>query len=134
MIRGVKIDLGGHEYELPSLNLDQLEEFELDIAKVSESAVAGAEAFGKERLAAMARVIHAALTRNYPELVLSEVRKGLDLANVGRAWAAVMGVSGLLEKESPTPAGEAKAEAAPGTTSAQASAAEPAGPGATQGN
>lgn len=128
MISGVKIDLGGREFEVPALTIDQLETFEEDIARASSAALNTAENFGKERLAAMARVIHGALSRNYPELALEEARKLLDLGNIGRAWAAVMGVSGLSEKEPGV--GEAKAEAAAGTTSAQASVAEPAGPGA----
>lgn len=131
MIRGVQIEIGGREFTLPALNIEQLETYEEDIKKVSEAAVKGVEAFAKERFAAMARVIHAALTRNYPELAIEEVRNLLDLRSVGPAFQAVMGVSGLDQKEAPSPVGEAKAEAPTGGASAPASAAAPAGAGPT---
>lgn len=131
MIRGVKIELGGQEFEIPALTIDQLETFETDIAEVSKIALTDAENFAKGRLAAMSRVIHGAMSRNYPELALAEVRRLLDLSNIGRAWAAVMGVSGLLAREAPGPVGEAQAGAPAGTTSAPASAATQDGAGGT---
>lgn len=132
MIRGIKIDLGGREFHLPALTIAQLEEFEEDIVSVSKAALRETELFAKERFAAMARVIHAALSRNYPDIALDELRKMLDLENVGRAWSAVMGLSGLFRKDDP--AGEANAEAPIGTASAPRSADTPAGTGTTQAN
>ncbi|MDE2469982.1 MAG: hypothetical protein KGL35_14880 [Bradyrhizobium sp.] len=127
MIRGVKIELGGETFQVPALTLEQLETFETDIAAVSETALTEVGAFAKERLAAMARVVHAALSRNYPELALEDLRRLLDLRNIGPAWAAVMGVSGLMEKD--TPEGEAQAEAPIGQASAPVSAAGQDGAG-----
>lgn len=127
MIRGEETELGGKTFTIPPLTLDQLEEFEKDIAAASEMALDEATVFAKARLMAMARVIHAALTRNY-DISLDDVKKLLDLGNVGRAWMATMGVSGLEKKDAP--AGEAKAEAPQtGTASARNSAPSPAGAG-----
>jgi hypothetical protein len=127
MIRGVKIELGGREFVLPALTLDQLEELEEDIATVSKLVTGEIESFGRERYKAMARVIHAALARNYPDMAIEEVRSLLDLSNVGRAWKAVMGVSGLDQKDAARE--EQTAQMPTGGASAPASAPIPDGAG-----
>ena len=69
--------------------------------------VAPAEATPTEaEFGEMVTVVHAALTRNYPDLAVEQVWDGLDLRNIRAAMDAVAGASGLEAKDA---AGEARA-------------------------
>lgn len=110
MIEGVKLRLSGRDFIVPALNFRQLKERKADIDKMSDPELAAKDGFGAERIDAIKRVLHAALSRNYPELEIEELDGLLDLNNSGRACDAVLGVSGLqrVESEEESPSGEAE--------------------------
>ena len=49
----------------------------------------------EEEMDAVIDVVHAALTRNYPEFTRESVEEVLDLGNAGDVIKAIMGTSGL---------------------------------------
>jgi|GEM_PF-252490 len=131
MIKGVSISLNGRDYIVPALNMEQLEECEADLELISQRAdESGGFRALKERRAAMLRVIHVAVRRNYPDVSLEDVKKWVDLNNLNDVFDAVMGVSGLrkVEPEEGSPSGEA-GSASTGTRSTQPSSPTPDGPG-----
>jgi len=123
-LEGVPLRLGGRDYILPPLNLAALEKYWPMI-----------EAWGKgepvnplQRLLEGAEILHTALSRNYPDLTLAEVKEALDLINFKPVLDRILDVSGLVSK----PPGEQLAGSAPtGASSVPGSPASPAGPGST---
>ncbi len=91
-IPGTLVNLGGQEYVLAPLNLVQCEQFELQIAELGN---ASAMDF-KQQFAIALPLIHASLSRNYPNITLDEVRNILDLGNFKAAALAVVESSGFV--------------------------------------
>lgn len=101
LIDGTTVRMAGQDYTVPPLSFKQLRNlrgtFE-QIASVKDGAIPTDEQIG-----AMIDIVHAALTRNYPELTKEQVENMIDLKNMQTIVTAIMGVSGLLD------AGEVKA-------------------------
>jgi hypothetical protein len=95
-IPGTPINLGGVEYVLPPLNLDQVRQFEAAIPKL------GTHPTLRENLEEALPIIHAALSRNYPALKVEELGQIIDLGNFRAACDALIEVSGYTK----APAGE----------------------------
>ena len=91
--RGTEIQLGDKAYILPALSLGQLRNGILDILKEHDELVLASKFY--EAISLRAGVIHSALTRNYPDLPLSEVEDNLDLSNSSSIWLLVLGGSGF---------------------------------------
>jgi len=87
-IPGAVVNLGGHELVLAPLNLDQVREFD-------ELAKAGAAGGAEDAFAVNTAIIHASLSRNYPDLDLAHVRALLDTQNVVAAMKAIADPSGM---------------------------------------
>ncbi len=123
LIPGLTINLSGQNYVLPPMNVDTLEAYWDMIqgwAQPPESLM--------QRLGEAAAVLHAALSRNYPELTLLEVKKALDWRNFVAIIDALLWCSGLARVEP----GESEAGSdLTGTKSGPESPASPAGPGST---
>jgi len=88
MIDGEKINLGGEEYVVPALNLKQLKRFSPRLKDLGGLDEAG-------MVSLQAEIVHAAITRNYPEIALDQVEEMLDLRNIAATFQAVMNQSGL---------------------------------------
>ncbi len=86
---GVTVRMAGKDWIVPPLNFRQLKELLPRIKSVQ------AGDFTPEFLEAMGRVIHASLSRNYPELTPETVEDMLDMSNFTPVFNAVMQVSGL---------------------------------------
>ncbi len=98
MIDGVKLKIGDKEFIFPPMNLRISKRFEMGggIKAFAESPDApGAEVDG------MARLIHATLERNYPDLTLDEVEEMVNVKNAGAIINAVLGISGFSAGEAP---------------------------------
>ena len=104
MIDGTKIQLNGTEYVVPALNLNQVQMLRDDVALLNT--VDSSDPFSKDRHEAACRIVHAALSRNYPELKLEEMGELMDLRNFSDLYRTVMGASGLVQAEAEKP-GEA---------------------------
>ncbi len=94
MIAGRTVKLGGVDYVVPPLTLGQLRRLEPDIALLGQGTIA-------TQAPAIIRIVHAALSRNYPELTEDAVSELIDLGSMSETIDAVMGVSGL-KKEAAT--------------------------------
>ena len=113
MIKGVTLNLGGENYVVPPLNVDQLEEFTKQIellegpsalpqgdderpADYAQRAAQALKDWVKTQRAALVTLTQAALSRNYPEMTEARVKEILDLGNLAAVSAAIMGSSGLV--------------------------------------
>lgn len=91
MIEGAIIKMGDKEWTVPALSFKQVRVLLPKINSLSKlSAV-----MKPEQMAVVAEVVHAAVSRNYPDVSLADVEDVLDLRNAPKALMAVMGQSGL---------------------------------------
>jgi hypothetical protein len=87
---GFKITIGGEEYIIPPLSLGQVRKHENDMKALSSK-----DTDPNERPQIMLRIIHAAMTRNYPDLTVGQVEDMVDLGNLLPIIEAVMNTSGM---------------------------------------
>lgn len=95
MIPGIKVPLGGEDYILPALSLRGVRDCEEDLDFIQQKVDDSGGAFSEERFAAICRVVHTALIRNYPKVKLDEMRDLVDLNSLPILIDAVLGLSGL---------------------------------------
>jgi hypothetical protein len=95
LIDGVEISMGGKKWTVPPLTLKQVKKFQPILEGLGNLDEANALAQSD----ALVEVIHAAIARNYPEVIRDEIDELLDLGNLMPVVQAVMGVSGLLRGE-----------------------------------
>jgi hypothetical protein len=107
LLRGVEIDFGGHSYFVPALNFRQVRERADDIAAIS--AVERLDVNDLSLFERITRLVHTAMTRNYPDLKIEVVEDGLDLVNAAPAIAAVLGNSGVTEAPALQPSADQSA-------------------------
>lgn len=91
LIAGSLVNLGGVVYTIPPLSFKQLRSVLPKINLIGSMSGAPTE----EEMDAVIDVVHAALTRNYPEFTRESVEEVLDLGNAGDVIKAIMGTSGL---------------------------------------
>jgi len=131
MIEGVNITLGGRDYIVPALNFRALRACQPDLDLISHT---DEGAFGAERMAAICRIAHAAIRRNYADVTIDEIEDGIDLNNVADVITAVLGQSGLVKTDTGEPtSGEAQSPST-GTGSMPRSSPTPGGTGSTSTN
>lgn len=94
IIDGVKIKMGGKEYEVPALSFGQLRRL---MPKIESLSSLGATVTA-EQMDAIGELVFEALKRNYPDITREAVEDMIDLRNAGAVIAAVMGQSGLVSK------------------------------------
>lgn len=104
-IDGVPIKLSGVTYVVPPLNFKLLKRHKADIDAITAGAAA-AGGLDTETADRMVAVVHAALSRNYPDITIETVEDGLDLRNSAPIIRALLGQSGFVEEIA---AGEAAA-------------------------
>lgn len=95
---GTLIKLGDRELVVPSLTVKQGKELWANLESLAQPAGSL-----KDHIEASMAVIHAAVSRNYPKMTMSQLEDLVDLANFRTVVAAVMGKSGIQVR----PAGEA---------------------------
>lgn len=89
-IPGTLVNLGGQNFVMPPLNLDQVQQLEGTMATAKELATI------REQIDAMLPVLHAALSRNYPDLTIEELRPLVDMGNFAPVSAALYTSSGFV--------------------------------------
>lgn len=89
-VPGVEMLLGGTCYVVPPLNVAAI--------KQHRQAMSELLADGKPDMELVAKLLHAALARNYPTLALATVEDCVDFGNVVDIIDVVMNVSGLVQK------------------------------------
>lgn len=89
-IPGTLINLGGVEFVMPPLNLDQVQQFEGILPTM------GQKLTFRENMEEAMPLLHAALSRNYPDLTVEDLGPLIDLGNFAQACAAVAASSGFV--------------------------------------
>ena len=98
LLAGVTIQLDGRDYVIPPLNMRMVREMrpQFDIfATMAKNQTLPDD----KQLAAITKIVHAAMSRNYPELKPKDVEEILDLSNLQKVVLAIIGVSGLVESK-----------------------------------
>ena len=98
LLAGVTIELDGREYVIPPLNMRMVRELRPQFDTFATMAKNQALPDDKQ-LAAIVKIVHAAMSRNYPELKPKDVEEILDLANLQSVVLAIIGSSGLVESK-----------------------------------
>lgn len=90
---GISVQMGGQEWVCPSLNFKQLQNLlpRFQAMQTGELSV--------DWLKASVEIVHASLSRNYPDLTVEQVGEMLDMTNFTDALNAVMEVSGLAARK-----------------------------------
>ena len=107
---GVALRLGGRDWIVPPLNFRQLKALAPVFARVG----AIDARLGEKEIDDIVRLVHAALSRNYPDLTADDVAELIDLGNAASVVRAVAGVSGLAASGPPREGNAPPGEAAPG--------------------
>ncbi len=110
---GVALRLGGRDWVVPPLNFRQLKA----LAPVLERVGAIGARLGDKEIDDVVGLVHAALSRNYPDLAAEDVAELIDLGNAARVVRAVAGVSGLVAVGPEAQGDASPGEAAPGSAS-----------------
>lgn len=92
-IKGIDIEMDGITRVVPPLNLESLELLQDRISAFNGNVV------DKNSIQLIKDVALASLKRNYPDMTMEEVTRGLDVANMGPIFKAVMDVSGLIRQD-----------------------------------
>jgi len=93
---GIDVTIAGEKYIVPALSLGQMEEFLPAFERLSKMDPA-TQSISKENNRDIVDVLHAAFSRNYPEITKEDIKKLIDLKNVRTIVAAVKGESGFVE-------------------------------------
>ena len=92
LIEGSKINLGGNDYIVPPLSFKHLRTLEEKIAALSGIKTKPTA----DQLSAVIEIVHAAITRNYPDITKEQLEDWLDIGNMKTVIPAIMGMSGLV--------------------------------------
>lgn len=106
---GVTVRMGGHDFVIPPLSLRQVRDLLPKIRSLKTmGTLLGADEAEKETIVA---VVHAAVSRNYPQMTRDALLDYLDLGNTEPAFLAVLAMSGMSPKDASP--GEAKGPISP---------------------
>lgn len=100
--KGIPMDVGGVSYIVPPVSLAFIEDNDSAIKSFTGAANDASQ------VTFALNMIHAAISRNHPEVTRSELREVVDVGNMAELIEAVMDVSGLKRKS--LELGEAKAD------------------------
>lgn len=101
LIDGVSIKVGVKEYIVPALNFKHIRTL---MPKIQELTNIDAT-MSEEQMDNVFTVIHAAISRNYPEINKEFLEENIDLNNVKPIMNAIMGQSGLVKTSGEAQAG-----------------------------
>ena len=101
MFEGTEIKFGAGKKIAPPLSLGQIKRFAPQIKDMNIGAL------DAETVDLSVTLIHAALSRNYPEITTQEVEDNIDISQMAPAITAIMRISGFEENQ-PGKQGEGK--------------------------
>jgi hypothetical protein len=100
-IPGIKVSMGGEEWEIPPLSFAAVKQFSQDgtFDRV-DAAIKGSEDFpASDKMDAIITVVHAALSRNDANVTLAQVANAIDQNSAPAAILAVRGATFKPRKE-----------------------------------
>lgn len=89
---GEVVTLGGREYVIPSLSVKQARKLWQTVLSLNEGITT---ANLPDKYAQAVTLIHAAMTRNYPDLTLEDLEDLVEIKNLRRLVLIVSGQSGV---------------------------------------
>jgi len=95
IIDGVSIKLAGKDYNIPPLSFRQLRVLRKEMSMLD--GIIGMP--DDKQMGAVVTIVHAALSRNYPDITNDQVFDMIDLGNLKPTIHAIMGISGLTQGE-----------------------------------
>ena len=104
---GVWVRMGEKSYKVAPLNFKTLRELGPMVAELKGATGGGMPTAAQTD--ALCSIAHAALKRNYPEITIDQVAEDLDFGNFTSVLNAVMGASGLANRDGGAAPGEAMA-------------------------
>ena len=90
---GTAIKIGDRTFVVPPLNLARIKRLRPDIEALSSMKLDAM--MTDEQIESVVRILHSALSRNYPEITIDEVEDIIDLGNLIPVVQAMMRVSGF---------------------------------------
>lgn len=90
---GVWVPIGEEEYRIPPLGFRSIQDLADDVAGLAEMGAKPTAA----QMQVVARIVHAAMARNYPALSVDDVHDMLDLGNYQRILDAVLAGAGFVQ-------------------------------------
>ncbi len=94
MFDGTTVKLGEQNYVLPPLSLKQVKSLKGDIEGLSTE-----NNLDEHSLDTVVKIVHAALSRNYPSLSVGQLEEWIDLGNVQTLVQIILGQSGFKSGE-----------------------------------
>jgi hypothetical protein len=89
---GERVRLGEQEYVIPSLSVKQAKELWPDILQINQGLTVETL---PQKYELIIKVLHAAFTRNYPNITVDQLNDLVDLGNIKKLQLIVMGQSGF---------------------------------------
>lgn len=90
--QGIPFNFGGRVLVIPPLSLGAAENLQGRLSALDEGAISA------EYISTVIDSVHAALGRNYPDMMREEVAQLIDLENMQEVMACAMDVAGLKRK------------------------------------
>lgn len=109
---GQWVTIGEESYRIPPLGFMQIQEFSDDVKSLDQ--IEGSRP-SNEQMHTIFRIVHAAMSRNYPDLKVEEVADMIDLGNYTQILIVVLAIAGF-EKRSVAPKGETAASTGTAST------------------
>lgn len=94
---GTWVRLGDKEYLAPPLNFKTLKEMLPIIGSLPREL--NGQLPSEDQITAVARVVHASLRRNYPELTLDEIEEEMNMDNFLPIMTGILTASGIKPAE-----------------------------------
>ena len=110
-VKGVPFQFGGVTLVIPPLSLGSVEQLQDRLSAMDE------DLSSPEYVGTVIDTVHAALSRNYPDMTRAEVADLIDLENMQEVMLCAMDVAGLKRKALEAEQGDAPGESLAGRSS-----------------
>ena len=109
---GEWVTLGDEQYRIPPLSFRAVQELQDDVASLSQMGARPTP----EQMGVVIRIVHSAMSRNYPSITPEQIDEMLDMGNYQDVLGAVLAIAGFKQKGR-AETGEAMASAGTASTS-----------------
>lgn len=99
---GEWVRIGDAEFRIPPLGFMQLADLQDDVEDLRTMG----NKPSREQMLKVAKIVHAAMSRNYPDLAFEEAADMLDIGNYQTVLIRVLGISGFKQADGGAASGE----------------------------